>query len=63
MKDFFKDYVKMICEADDYDADEKLVNNIVDAICADDEIWDMVDGHIRYWLDNPDELTNEESEE
>jgi hypothetical protein len=56
MKEFFKEYVKSICVNGGYDSDEDLVNKITEAICDDEEIWDMIDSRIYYYLDYPDEL-------
>lgn len=46
----------MLCEANDCGADEELVNRIAEAICDDEEIWDIINSRIYYWLDYPDEL-------
>lgn len=63
MKDFFKDYVEMISETNAYECDEATVNKVVDAICANDEIWDMIDSYIMDCLDHPERLPEEDDEQ
>lgn len=46
MEDFIKDYVNSILEANELELDNSKINNIVNNICNDEELWNYVDSVI-----------------
>lgn len=46
MKDFIKDYVTSILEANELEINDSKLDNIVNSVCSDEELWDYVDSVI-----------------
>lgn len=51
MEDFLKDYVEMMADARDMELTPDQIQDIVNSLQEDEDLWDMFDGFVNDQLD------------
>lgn len=52
MEEFLRDYVTMYAEANGEELTEEKLSEVIESLMCDEVIWEVLDEHISYELDN-----------
>ena len=51
MEDFLKDYVEMMADSRDMNLSKEQIQEVVNSLQEDEDLWDMFDGYVNDQLD------------